>query len=430
MLLMKRKLNDIEYLNFTIGQPYNLAVTLKITGIITKEELRNALKKAQDKHPLLKSRIETDESGTIWLTSEDVQEIPIEEFELENDLITNEIFLDHLERPFDYEKKNLPLFRTTLLSSNRQTHLILCAQHTITDGLSMVFLIKDLIDFIHKPEQKVISLTAPSKTEDLFSPEIRKKIPKSSFRTRIALIFLRIYYFLKFGKRKRDIILADEYRKDDLRLISWKLNEEETRLFLQQCKEKRISIHTVLCTLFLPDIPIINTPVNLRQRLAYPIDESFGFYAGGTVIKGKYKKNQTFWKNAERYQRKLFFGLKDKNVFKIFKLVHTDVPLEILREFVPLFIEIAGNQEAFAITNLGSLDRLGIKFDSDNFSIESFNGAISFAIGAITVLIYTIRGKMSFHFHYLKSRHNEERMFNIAENVQKRIKDIFLIEHV
>lgn len=127
---MKRKLNDIEYLNFTIGQPYNLAVTLKITAKITKEELRNALRKAQDKHPLLKSRIEIDESGTIWLTSEDVKEIPIEEFELENDLITNEIFLDHLERPFDYEKKNLPLFRTSLLTSKRQTYLILCAQHT------------------------------------------------------------------------------------------------------------------------------------------------------------------------------------------------------------------------------------------------------------------------------------------------------------
>ena len=57
MILAKRKLNDIEYLNFTISQPYNLAVTLKLTGKITKEELRNALKKAQDKHHLLKSRM-------------------------------------------------------------------------------------------------------------------------------------------------------------------------------------------------------------------------------------------------------------------------------------------------------------------------------------------------------------------------------------
>ncbi len=423
---MKRKLNDIEYLNFSIGQPYNLAVALKMKGRITKEELKCALKRAQDRHPLLKARIETDENGTNWLTSENVQEIPIEEVKLENDSITNELFLDHLEKPFDYKKKNFPLFRVTLLTSKEQTHLILCAQHTIADGLSMVFLIRDLIDFINKPEEEIVSLTAPSKTEDIFSPKIRKKIPESYFRTRIALFLMRIYYFLKFGKKKEDIIHADEYREDDLRLISWSLNEEETNLFLLLCKKNGISVHTAICTLFLPDIPIINTPVNLRGRLAFPIDEAFGLYAGGTVIKGKYKRSKSFWKNAKKYQRKLYLGLKDRKVFKIHKMVHTGVPLGILQEFAPLFIEIAGNQEAFAITNLGSLDRLGIKLDSENFSIESFYGSISFAIGAITVLVYTMRGQMSFHFHYLESRHDNQRMKKISENAQRRIKEILL----
>ena len=68
---------------------------------------------------------------------------------------------------------------------------------------------------------------------------------------------------------------------------------------------------------------------------------------------------------------------------------------------------------------------MGIELDSKNFSIESFSGAISFAIGAITVLVYTMRGRMSFHFHYLESRHEEQRMKNIAENVQTRIRDVF-----
>ncbi len=426
MIFMRRKLNDIEYLNFSIGQPYNLVVTLKVKGRITKEELKNALRKAQDKHPLLKVRIERDENEVFWLTSEDVQEIPIEKITLENDSMTNELFMNHLEKSFDYNEKKLPLFRTTLLTSEEHTHLILCAQHTITDGLSMVFLIRDLIDFINDPEKQVVSLLAPSRTDDIFPPKIRRIIPKSALRTRIALFFMRIYYFLKFGKKKGDIIHAEEYKKDDLRLITWNLNEKETKLFLQLCKQNKISVHTAICTLFLPDIQIINTPVNLRERLAYPIDEAFGLYAGGTVIKGRYKKSQSFWENAKRYQRKLYYGLKDRGIFGIHKLVHTGVELDILNEFAPLFIEIAGNQEAFAITNLGSLDRLGIGLDSKNFSIESFSGAISFAIGAITVLVYTMRGKMNFHFHYLESRHDEQRMKNIAENVQTRFKDFFL----
>ncbi|MHA1219210.1 MAG: condensation domain-containing protein [Candidatus Heimdallarchaeaceae archaeon] len=421
---MKRKLNDLEYLNFSLGQPYNLVVVLRIKGSISFEELQNALKKAQEKHPLLNVRIEIDDDDTYWLTSEYVKEIPIELLKSKDSAKTTEEFLKHLEVPFNYENKDLPLFRTTIITSAERTDLILCAQHTITDGLSMVFLARDLIDYINHPETEIIQINASAETKDIFPSKIRKTIPKSSIRTRFALFFMRIYYFLKFGKKKKDVIYASDYKQDDLRLISWNLTESETTQFLKLCKQKKISVHSAVCSLYLPDIPIINNPVNLRGRLAYPIGEAFGLYAGGAVVKMRYRDKQNFWKNARKYQRKLFMSLRDKKVFKIHKTIHTGVPIEILNELAPIFIDIVGNQEAFAITNLGSLDRLGIKLDSENISIESFYGAISFAIGAITVLVYTMRGQMSFHFHYLESRHDNQRMKKISENAQRRIKEI------
>ncbi|NHJ33364.1 MAG: hypothetical protein FK732_10925 [Asgard group archaeon] len=425
---MKRKLNDMEYLNFSIGQPYNLVIVLKIEGKISSEELKFALNKAQLKHPLLKARIELDENGVYWFTSENVQEIPIETFILENESETNEHFLKNLETPFDFENNHLPLFRTTLLTSNKQTDLILCAQHTITDGLSMVFLTRDLLSFFNNPDANVIPIESPLRTEDILPSKTRRIIPKKAFLTRVMLFFMRIYYFIKFGKKKEDVIYATDYKVDDLRLISWNLTEDETKLFLQLCKQKRINVHSAVCTLFLPDIPIINNPVNLRERLAYPIGEAFGLYAGGTVVRKKYNDNLDFWQNAKKYQRKLFKALRDKKVFKIHKMVHTGVPIEILNELAPLFIEIAGNQEAFAITNLGSLDLMGIKLDSKKFSIESFYGAVSFAIGAITVLVYTMRRKLYFHFHYLESRHNVQRMKDISRNAKQRIQNLLFKE--
>ncbi|MFW9938752.1 MAG: hypothetical protein ACFFD5_13975, partial [Candidatus Thorarchaeota archaeon] len=152
--------------------------------------------------------------------------------------------------------------------------------------------------------------------------------------------------------------------------------------------------------------------------------EAFGLYAGAAIVNMKYKDKYDFWENAKRYQKKLRLSLRDKSVYNIFKIVHTGVSINVLKDLAPLFFEIVVPQEAFAITNLGSLDRLGIDLDSKKFSIESFYGAISFAMGAITVLVYTMRGKMYFNFHYLESRHNAQRMNSMVVNSKNRILDL------
>jgi len=51
------------------------------------------------------------------------------------------------------------------------------------------------------------------------------------------------------------------------------------------------------------------------------------------------------------YQRKLYLSLRDKKIYKIHKIVHIGVPVKILKELAPLFLEIASHQEAFAIIN-------------------------------------------------------------------------------
>lgn len=138
----------------------------------------------------------------------------------------------------------------------------------------------------------------------------------------------------------------------------------------------------------------------------------------------KYKDKNDFWTNAKRYKKKLRLALRDKKVYKIHKMVHTGVLIEFLKDLAPIFLEIASHQEAFTITNLGSLDRMGIELDSNKFSIESFYGAVSCAMGAITVLVYTMREKIYFNFHYLESRTNAQRMESMAENAKNRILDL------
>jgi len=421
---MIRKLNDLEYLNFSLGQPYNIVIVLRVNCYISRAELKKAFHKAQEKHPLLKVRIQADDKDIFWFTSKGVTEIPIEHVEYKSDEQTNTFFLRNLETNFNIKDPNLPLFRITLITSLEHTDIILCAQHTISDGLSMVLLTRDLVDFLNNPDIEVESLNTPIKKEDIFSPKIRKMIPNKAFRTRALFSVLRIYHFLKFGKKKKEILHDSDYIKDDLRLILWNLSVDETDLFIQLCKQNKVSVHSAISTLFLPEFSAINNPVNLRNRLNYPIGEAFGLYASGAVVKMKYKESQDFWINAKQYQSKLLRSLRDKNVYKIHKIVHTGVPIDLLKEFATIFLDIASNQEAFAITNLGSLDHMGIEFDSNNISIESFYGALSFPMGAITVLVFTMKGQLHFNFHYLESYHDAQRMKKIVEKTKDRTRDL------
>ncbi|MHA1352029.1 MAG: condensation domain-containing protein, partial [Candidatus Heimdallarchaeaceae archaeon] len=103
----------MEYLNFSLGQPYNLVVVFHTNGFISEEELRKALEKVQKKHPLLRVRIKDDNKGNFWFTSEGVGAIPLEVTEFEDDVKINNLFLKHLETPFDLDDKSTPLFRAT-----------------------------------------------------------------------------------------------------------------------------------------------------------------------------------------------------------------------------------------------------------------------------------------------------------------------------
>jgi len=415
---MIRELNDLEYLNYTVGQPYNIVVMLRIKGKLTISLLEKALMKAQQRHPLLKVRIVQNEKGMPNFTSESVGPIPISVIKRQNDTDTLKEYHKQLSSPFNLDSKVLPLFRVSLLTADQNTDLVLCCQHTITDGMSMAFLIRDLINYLNNPTEKIIVLDTPLRDDDIFTPKVRRSIPKRAFRTKFMLFFLRIYHFLIFGRREAK---QTDSKHDSVQIHSWTLSEVQTSEFLKKCKDRRISVHSAICTAFLPDISTINNPVDLRNRLNYPIGESFGLYAGGTVVMAKYRQRLGFWTNARRYQKKLIQNLRNKKLYNGNKFINKSIQLSTAQEFGQLFVDIVSRQDPFAITNLRSLDKLGITFESNKFSVISFNAAVSTTLDAMTLVVFTLRKQMYFHFNYLETKHDFDRIKRMSENAKKRI---------
>jgi hypothetical protein len=74
---MYRELNEIEYFNWCVGQPYNMVVTVRFRGALRPEALREALAAAQRRHPLLRVNTEPGAAGLPCFSSEGVGAIPL-----------------------------------------------------------------------------------------------------------------------------------------------------------------------------------------------------------------------------------------------------------------------------------------------------------------------------------------------------------------
>jgi hypothetical protein len=412
-----------------MGQPYNIVTAVRLRGDLTSDRLQSALDKAQQRHPLLKVNTILDSRGIPWFTSEGIGAIPLTVIDREDDDHALRITEKELNAQFDMDKprkSRLPLMRVTLLrpkdTSTEPSDVILCAQHAIADGMSMAFLVRDLLQFMTNPKQAVNVLDITASTQDIFPPEVRKRIPKSyaeamaSFklmippdvRERIPKSDAELIASLKPMKSARVAKLGDasalkpKIAASSSKIHTWQLAADQTQAFLTRCKQEQVTVQSALCTAFLTIFTAVNTPVNVRRRLALPVGEAFGVFASGAVIRMKYDAKQGFWDNARQFHSKLQQELKDP--FAIYTQFSKDVPVKTMQEFVKLLAGLMTDQRPFAITNLGSLDKIGILLQMGDLRVESFFGVISPGIlaEAIALIVYTINGIMHFHIHYME----------------------------
>ncbi len=62
-----------------------------------------------------------------------------------------------------------------------------------------------------------------------------------------------------------------------------------------------------------------------------------------------------------------------------------------------MLVKLAGQDRAFAITNLGDLDERRLAFHGARLSLESFYGAVSGIVKSNVVPVYTLGGAMSLY---------------------------------
>lgn len=419
---MLRELNDLEYLPLAVGQPFNVVVMMRIKGTISKEKLAEIMAKLQKRHPLLRARITKNEKGKPSFTTEKVGKIPITLIERKDDSHAISEFHNQLTTPFDLSSETKPLFRVTLISSTDKSEIIFCAQHTISDGQSMIYLVRDLIKYWVNPKEPVITLDFPTKDVDLFRRKVRWMMPKTPLFAYVFYGIIRAFNFIRnlFTKKRKPAEI--NLKEEELEVYSDKLSKEQTAEFLIKCKSKKVSVHSAVSVAFTPEQPLIFSPVNIRGKLKYDIGEAFGFYTGVAIYQKKYQKRLSFWKNARKLQRKLLKSLCDRRLFFINKIISKPVPIDFIRKVGSYFVDTLTKEETFSLDNLGLIDKYFKNIDLTKIPpIDTFYGGFTSILDTLVVLFYTLRGEMHFFYHYIKRKHTREEIEEYANKINKRI---------
>ncbi|MHA2184181.1 MAG: condensation domain-containing protein, partial [Promethearchaeota archaeon] len=246
-----RKLNEIEYLNWLIGQPYNVSMALTIEGNLNEEKVRKSLEKVQKKHPILQAQLDVNKQGEPYFSWNEIDQVPIDIIPRTDDLLYRKVVAEEFLTPFETGFDcSLPLMRVKLLNGESCSDLIITLPHLICDGMSLMFLFQDILEFIAEPTKKTKPIEIIKNVEEILPSSFQKKIPKTAIKFKILVWFVKKIMLLGKVKRKlkkkwknqKKLVSNNEKRQFLTR--EWVLTEDQSQVLFKKCEENGVTVHS------------------------------------------------------------------------------------------------------------------------------------------------------------------------------------------
>lgn len=157
----------------------NVLVLATIKGHISKNMLEQAVSKVSKKHLLINSNIRIDDDSNAWFQI--YKDMKPEVYNSRVSDTINEIMISEFKKPFDLEKG--PLIRFNIIAQEEETSLLICCHHAICDGLSLIYLINDLLKAVSASGNEACETKIPVLLdENIILPKL-----KNSFLTKLVI---------------------------------------------------------------------------------------------------------------------------------------------------------------------------------------------------------------------------------------------------
>ncbi|NJR76132.1 MAG: hypothetical protein HC773_26205 [Scytonema sp. CRU_2_7] len=210
-----------------------------------------------------------------------------------------------LAQPFDWSQA--PLLRVVLVHSPDVSEIIVTTQHSIGDGLSSIYLLRDILQAVGMPDSERQILPLRPGYEELILEQAGKipslPSPENSNNESSPST-------VNDSTSTEAEILPDYI----VRLLAWSLSSAETALLIARCRQEQTSVHAAICAAFLLAVSQDSgqqsnlkclSPIDIRQYLAPLIVEDCGYYASVGMTTNTITPDLTLWDIARSLKSQL-----------------------------------------------------------------------------------------------------------------------------
>ncbi len=288
----------------------NVVVAFRIKGNIEEAALKQAVEKARIKHPLIGARIEFDSENRGWFILENTPENQIIVKKRQDDKTWMQAVLNEYQHCFSISSG--PLIRFIFVRDTSQSELVAFAHHAVCDGLSLVFLLRDVIQFLQNPSQSV------EKIDTL--PTIASGYNLSTIKINPIIQNILNRYNLLWKAKKIRLSESDfapvhaYFSEQAMHTALFELNPSLTEKLIERCHKEHVSVNSALyCAVIRVQQDLqgdkekfrrrILMPINIRAFLTPPPTEEVGLFAGGEVFEKRIKSHGNFWHQVRRVHK-------------------------------------------------------------------------------------------------------------------------------
>ncbi|WP_083996806.1 condensation domain-containing protein [Chryseobacterium sp. BLS98] len=369
--MIRRNLMMVERIMYVDPEtPVNCVFTAKIKGNIPEENFKAALEKIQQKHPLLRTRIDnSSKKYPFFIEEKDIEPIPLRIVERK----TDEDWLQESEtewfRLFKDEKK--PLAQLVWIKGQDVSEILWVLPHCICDGTSLVTMMKELLALLDDPDLELQPYEVFSSVDDFLPLDFNMK--KKKRKARFYLMMARLFFLMQRKSKIRN--LGKNYA------VHWKLNSDTTAQVTGKAKTHGVSVHALLCSSFMQAFQEIQgkqakgkviSPVDVRHFIP-EIRQDHVFAFAPTVELSLKKGNTDVLDNARRIKKDLVEKIEKMEARELLWMGEQMHP--VAERMVSMMKSSKGGHD-ITLSNMG---RINIPSDYKHFKVETvFSPTVAF----------------------------------------------------
>lgn len=287
------------------------------SGFLDISMIQHAMIVLQDRHPLLRVRIVRSGRGRTKFITDPAATIPIRSVQTSPDKWVREAERE-LNNRFNAEKA--PLLRCTLIQHEIEYHTVLLVfHHSIGDGLSGAYLMRDLLYTADAIIRKKNPMLPPMETKQAMEAYFPGWVKRAKGRL-AHLDFISDYIGLELKHQRPAHLKKDgwaPFENRSARIHAIKIEGSVMDRLHLRAKKMKTTVHgAMLAAMILamardlnlkrPRLFSIGSPINLRRHLHPKIRDDVGFFVAMGFSTNAAKRDTPFWPLAGAARRYLY----------------------------------------------------------------------------------------------------------------------------